>query len=37
MWHAFEDMIAGISTDPRARWGEVAELFDEGSQGVSVG
>jgi peptidoglycan/xylan/chitin deacetylase (PgdA/CDA1 family) len=37
MWHAFEDMIAGISTDPRARWGEVTELFDEGSQGASAG
>jgi hypothetical protein len=27
MWAAFEAMIAGISTDPRACWGDVAELF----------
>ena len=28
MWMAFEAMIAGISADPAARWGIVAELFE---------
>lgn len=27
MWTLFEGLIARISNDPRARWGEVAELF----------
>ena len=27
MWAAFEEMIARISADPTARWGEVADLF----------
>lgn len=27
MWTAFEETIAGIAADPRARWGEVADLF----------
>jgi hypothetical protein len=28
MWAAFEAMIAGISADPAARWGDVAALFE---------
>jgi peptidoglycan/xylan/chitin deacetylase (PgdA/CDA1 family) len=28
MWTAFEDTIAGISADPRARWGDVGDLFE---------
>jgi len=29
MWTAFEALIARISADPGARWGEVADLFSE--------
>jgi peptidoglycan/xylan/chitin deacetylase (PgdA/CDA1 family) len=28
MWMAFEDMIAGVSADPGARWGDIAALFE---------
>ena len=32
MWTAFENMIVRISNDPMARWGEVADLFDDTMQ-----
>ncbi|WP_295445267.1 polysaccharide deacetylase family protein [uncultured Thiodictyon sp.] len=32
MWAAFEAVIARISNDRLARWGEIAELFDETTQ-----
>jgi len=32
MWRAFEEMIARISSDPGACWGEVAGLFDDTRQ-----
>jgi peptidoglycan/xylan/chitin deacetylase (PgdA/CDA1 family) len=36
MWRAFEEMIAGISADPGATWGEIAGLFDGGSPSSSA-
>ena len=32
MWTAFENMTVRISNDPMARWGEVADLFDDTMQ-----
>jgi len=37
MWRAFEDAIAAITADPAARWGEIAELFNDGAASTASG
>lgn len=36
MWTAFAEMIARISADPGARWGDVAALFDDARHNENV-